>query len=184
MDKFFTGIDTKGVVKFNPELLAINEYTVIWNRDKSNNKVTALKELTFIWCMCCREEDNQYKDYPKLERVSVLTEDIFNKGWKPDKLLQEAIMKYSERHPKSRAERSKEATEKALDNIEEYLSTVDVQATDDYGKLVNPPDKVQAVIGKMPDTLIRIRDIAEIIKEENETSKIKGGGDVSYFEEQ
>lgn len=96
--KFFTLENNKPVI--TPELLLINEFKNIWERDESKNKEVALSELTFIYFL--EVFDSKYLQYEESVREDRVLRDILssaakiNKFNKKDELIIKGREKFRE----------------------------------------------------------------------------------------
>jgi len=63
-------------IKINPSSLTIPEFKIIWDRDKTKDKVNATKELTYITFICDNSHDNPYRNYSGTDRHDILIKDF------------------------------------------------------------------------------------------------------------
>lgn len=82
------------VVKPNTEVLLIEPFKSIWERDKSNNKEQALKEFAYIEFYTSKLKSNPYKGYDEsIRKDKIILDIIKDPKWREDKLIKEAINK-------------------------------------------------------------------------------------------
>ena len=187
MDSFFTDLDDRYYIQIRPELLSVDEFATIWNRDKVKNKETARKELTYIWSLLCRDrKKNPYYEYADTdERIRIVTEDIFGHKtkWRPDEAVKLAVQKYKERCPRSIYEEEKEATYKDIVKLRNFMSDLDLNATDDNGRLMFDPKKYQEMLKQRGEMLKRYRDLDKLVEETKDDERIKGGRERGIFDD-
>jgi len=84
-------------VEISPEVLTIDKFKTIVNRDKNKNKSKAIKELSLIYLYVDVRSDYMYITDEE-QRLEEIKHDLdLPKDWKIDKTLEEAINLYKER---------------------------------------------------------------------------------------
>jgi len=83
-------------VTVSEEALTLKAFKAVWDRDKSKDKSTALKELSLLYFYCDPRSEFMYivDDKERLEKV-VQAEGLPN-GWKEDRVMLEAIRLYKQ----------------------------------------------------------------------------------------
>jgi len=154
------------VLKIDPDTLAIPEFRVIWDRDKSKDKAIAYKELSYIYYYT--DHKSSYQNYPDEERADKVRDDfIRDKKWRMDDQVQAAISKYDELQttPTLRLLLSARI---AVDKLAAYFKEAEPEDRNYTSNL----DK----IGKIIESLDKLEE--KVKKEQTQQSKIRGGGDV------
>lgn len=83
------------VLTIAPEALMIQEFKVLWDRDKSKTKERAKKELAYIYHTI--DYQSIYRSFHIDTREKKIALDIMNdREWTPDEKVQEAQIKYRE----------------------------------------------------------------------------------------
>lgn len=186
MEKFFenVGYDSTTIV-IKPELLSIEPFCEIWERDTSKNKFIARKELTWIWCMCNRDSDNIYYSYTnKQQRMNIITSDIFkNMPWSPDTVVEEAIKIYVERNPKNVYEETAEFVNEQLEELKDVIKEMDYRETTNTGALKLDPEKIQKTFIAMMALTKQLAEFKLLATEERNRGKIRGGGEYNPLED-
>lgn len=166
-----------------PEVLAIPEFNIIWDRDQDEDKVTAMKELSYITFLCDDSINNPYRSYKEGEREAVLRKDfIRDKKWKPDKKVENAIEKYKKAVQTTNSRLLKSA-KNAADKLAEYFDMIDFNEMDNYGKPVFSAKELSsnlAAVGNIVKSLTQLEDMVR--KEQLESNTIRGGGEIGYYE--
>jgi len=182
MDTLFEVTDDN-LIKPQAELLAIEPFNKIWNRDKTKNKTVALKEISLIYFLCSKSKNNIYKDYEKEERYKNIINDLFNGKWDEDKVVKEAITLYNQRQPQSKIQLLLDSANGAIDKLRAYFNNIDLTETDNNGRLIyNAKDLMNNVasLGKLIEGYNKLKEQADL--ELINSSTIRGGGDIGYFE--
>jgi len=85
---------SNGSLVLDPDIIVVNEFATIYDRDKSPNKEQAYKEFQYIYFTT--DFKSPYADYKEDEKIKTIIANIFNSNWKPDKAIEDAIIKYKE----------------------------------------------------------------------------------------
>lgn len=170
MKKLFDIIN--GKVEMNPTLLWVPEFKKIWDRDKSNSKETAAKEISYI--VFKHSYQSPYNAYSERDKEIKILGDYFpdQKGWKPDKDIQAAEKKYNELQDSS-ALRLLRSTRKALEVIEQFFTEA---GPDQVDKVV----KNAKELGGLIQSLNKLE--SQVQKEQKEASSVRGDGNLGLFE--
>ena len=180
--KLYDIVNGKLVIS-QPNVLAIPEFKVIWDRDKDEDKEQAMRELTYMTFLCDESINNPYRAYKEGEREDVLLKDfIKNPKWKPDKQILEAIKKYKEVVQTTNS-RLLKAAKNAADKLSEYFYMIDFKEIDSNGKPVFSAKDLSsnlASVGSIVKSLGMLEDMVK--KEQLDTTTIRGGGEIGYYE--
>lgn len=171
-----------GNLSYNPEILTIKEFKEIWNRDKSKNKKKALSELSYIYFYA--DYKSVYKAYDEDERVgNIITDVVEDKNWKPDEVVQAAIVKYKSLSS-NLSIRMLEAAESAGEKVIKYFKEIDLTKLDKGGKPIYSAKDLMVNMKQVGDVLKGIKTLKEeVAKEEINSSSIRGGGQIGFFED-
>jgi len=177
-------------VVVDTELKLIPEFKALITRDRTPDKKTALKEFSYIYFI--HDHRSPYYIYPEDERrLRVSTDAGLGQDYKPDKKVEDAVVKY--------LELSKTPTIKSLASIREGLLTssrlidslrerIDAALTDpdleDLEPIVRSVTRMLEISEKLPKAIENITTLEEKIKkEESNDTRIKGGGKKGMFED-
>ena len=91
-------IDSNYILKIDPIAYTLIPFKTLWDRDKSKNKDTAKKELSFIYFMHDFKSDF-YSEPDSDKRYAEVVKHVFGKDskWKPDKEVQIAEEFYKDK---------------------------------------------------------------------------------------
>lgn len=79
-------------VRPKPEILLTPPFKEIWERDTSDKKETAIKEMTYAEFTASEMSTNPYSGYPPNERRQHILEDVIrDENWVPDTLVRSAV---------------------------------------------------------------------------------------------
>lgn len=155
------------------ETLAVKEFKAIWNRDTSTTKDLAIQELAFIYYVS--DYLSVYHAYDsEIRRSKVIHDVIETKDWKPDKSIEDAILKYEELQETASMGLLKDA-ETAVFNIRQYLKDFNPKL-DKTGKHTETLIKNIKSLGDLISGISTLREVVR--KEESEAVRTRGGGDV------
>ena len=166
----------------NPEVeakaLFVPEFKRIWDRDKSKNKARATKELAYVYFIA--DYLSEYNIYG-VEKSTIVAKEIFNDDkYNPDKLVQEAIVKY-EAMQESYSMRYLKNVRETVDSLMEFYGELSFKKGDDANKY-NPKALTTAL--KDVETIVeRIEKWEKKVRGEDDDMQIRGGGDVGMFED-
>tara|TARA_R110002051_G_scaffold240975_1_gene301349 strand:+ start:1899 stop:2447 length:549 start_codon:yes stop_codon:yes gene_type:complete len=162
------------VVIISPEAIVIPEFKQLWERDLSENKEKAIKELSFIYFTC--DYKSPYLASMGTDRVRIVVSKDFMKDakYKPDDAVEEAIKKYKglQFTPSMRLLEASIAT---IYNLTDYLENVDLQERDKNGKpIYKPTDVTNSLksIGGIVESLNKVRHQVE--REQTAKGSLRG----------
>ena len=160
-----------GKVIMNPTALWLPQFKKIWDRDKTKYKDIAVNEISYIVFMYGFH--SPYSAYSEEDKECKILEDFFPNGrWKPDKVVQEAIIKYNELQD-SVALRALRAAKIGLDKTNAYFDNVS-------------PDRAADILKIAKDLGPTIKSIdmltKQVEREQLENSAVRGGEGIGLFE--
>lgn len=164
------------------EAMLLKPFKLLWNRDRSKNKETALQELGYIYFMEDPRSDYQIL-YDKEERSKAIIEgEGIREGWKPDKLVKEAMEFYT--GFKSESALLLEDLKTSVRILRKSMITMDDIANAD-------PDKKPAMLASYTKTIKEMADLATKIDEAEKkmakdvvtSDKVRGSQEKAMFED-
>jgi hypothetical protein len=176
---------TEKVVFPNPETLLISPFKDIWDRDNSEGKKVALKELTYIEFMTSQKKSNPYKEYPHEKRQKVLLRDIIqDDNWMADELIHKAISKIDEFQKDSSATYSYYMSAKiAADRMKQFFESFNIKERNDKtGNPIYKPRDITAALNDTEKVLNNLNNLKKKVEEElYEESKMRADKQISPF---
>lgn len=95
MSHLFTFNDK--IVFHKEEILMIDPFDKIWERDKSKGKEVALQEFAYIEFMVSMMKTNPFREYPEEKKEEIIIKEVIKiKNWKPDELVKKAMKRLVE----------------------------------------------------------------------------------------
>jgi len=161
----------KGKVVLNPATLWIPEFKILWDRDTTEEKITALSEITYIVFLC--DYRSPYRDMREdLKEKTVRKDMSVDSKWKPDKEVIKAKEKYILLQDTANT-RLLQAAKVAADKLTDYFTTVDPS---DANNIVRNLKELGSVV-KSLDTLQK-----QVEKEQLDRESAKGSRDIGHYE--
>ena len=169
-------------VVISEEAFAIKIFRQIWNRDRSVNKDKAIVELGYIYFMVDPRSDYQYLIDDEERSKAIIEGEGLPEGWKPDKLVEEAMSFYSSLKPTSAL--LLEDTRAVIDNIRKSLRAFSFEDMEDKDK-VNAIKSITSTIAAIPKLIKDLNEAEKAIKADMQesTGKIRGQKEKSILED-
>jgi uncharacterized protein YoxC len=169
-------------VTFEPEILTLNVFKKLYQRDRTKDKSKFIQELGFIYFYVDPRSDYQYITDPE-DRIKAIVEGQgLSNNWTIDKTLQEAIDYYKTFSPTSAL--LLEDTRVAVDKLRLMLRNINLEETDDKGRPLYTLNTIVATIKQVP-ALVKDLDEAErtIAKEIVQNDKVRGSVEKAMYED-
>ena len=165
-------------IHISEEAFAIKVFRQIWNRDKSASKEKALMELGYIYFMVDPRSDYQFLVSDEERSQAIIEGEGLPQGWKPDKLIQEAMGIYASFKPASAL--LLEDTRYIADRFRKKLrdladaDNIEIKELKEMGQLL-----------KQLPTIVKDLDEAEktLAAEIRSSGKMRGQGEKTIFED-
>ena len=157
-----------------PELLLIREFKALLDRDKTNHKDKATRELTYIYlAIDWKSPYSQFSEYEKHQEALMdanMTEEEFN-----DPIFREACRKYRNLQDSNKSIKLLEAARNAADQFVDYFETiVDLNERDQNGKPVFQAEKVMKEMAQLNKVHEQLAELEKMVKRElTEQSSIR-----------
>ncbi len=164
-----------------PENLTIPELKLIFDRDETVDKKKAYLELCFIYHSS--DFKSPYNNMEEELRVVQLKKDFFSDTtWTPDDDVKKAIIKYKllQETPSMRLLIS---ARKAINKVQNYFDSVDLQERTDKGMAVNKITELTNSMGNIGKIVESVDKLEERVKKEQlKETKIRGNKEISDYE--
>lgn len=174
------------VLTVHEELWGLTPFKKLLERDKTKEKTVANAEVLFIWYWTDIKSD--YLLMNEKDRLEELKKDIpgLPKGWKKDKLIDEAIDLYEKLSTTILQELYKKALKSAKE-VGDYLENTKALLYE-RDKQDKPVTKISDITRGLKDIKIIMKDLKaaekEVIKEtEDNEGKTKGAKSFNLFED-
>lgn len=171
--------------KPNIETLLISPFKDIWERDNSEDKLRAIKELTFIEFMSSKKKTNPYAGYDDDKRYEVLKKALFNESWEMDALIEQALVKIrifqEEASPTYKYYMSASI---AAAKMRDFFDTFDINERNDKGMPVYKPGEITRALNDTDKVLQNLNAMKDKVEQELfEQTRTKGNKSINPFEE-
>jgi len=164
-----------------PEALLIPEFKALFDRDKSKDKVNALKEIAFVYFSM--DYQSNYLSYTKDVRDERLAQDFMGVSeYKPDQVVLAAMQKYDELQ-RTPTMNFLKAARHAMQETENYFMDIDYTERDAKGNPVYKGTDITKMLkdcSGVKDTLDKLMEAVK--KEQSNGSTARGGGSGGMFE--
>lgn len=170
-----------GILTVSPEAYSLLPFKNLWDRDKSKDKSTALKELAFIFFYC--DIKSNYIITPIEHRKEEIRKDIgLPEKWEIDSAVEEAI-EYYNKHSKTILEILYESSIISANDISDYLrDTKNLLAERDL-KTGKPVITISQITTALKSVNVIMKDLKKAYKEvvqEKDTNDDKQKGKQQY----
>lgn len=164
----------------NADVLAIPAIKKIWVRDKTEEKETALKELSYIVFLC--DFHSPYRDIREFEKESLIIKDVFKSKWTPDNLVKEAVETYKklQETPSMRLLNTARST---LDKLSGYFEQIDFSEMDVLGKPVYSAIDLTRNLKEVGNIVKSLVNLERQVRLELEEHSVRGGSEIMLLED-
>jgi len=164
-----------------PEALySLDEFRVLWDRDKTKDKSKAQKEFAYIYHMA--DPKSIYANLAKYNKKDVIIDDLFKGAFVEDEEVLDAIKKYRELR-ETPALRLLKSSITACDKLSEYFENIDFTLKDLNGKLVYTAKDVAInleKVGNIRESLLKLEQA--VAQEQEKAPKIRKGVTPGMFD--
>lgn len=156
-----------GVLRIQPEAYALIPFKLLWDRDKSKDKNTALSELAYVYYMADYTSD--FADIVDLEDrdKEVRKNCIRLTNWNPDKYVIEAVEFYRSRQ-ETVASKMLEGALIYADKMDKWFRKVNLFEEDDNGKPKYDVKKGNDMLKDLGKTVESLKQLQETVRKEVE----------------
>lgn len=164
-------------IEISEEAFALKVFRQIWNRDRTVNKEKAISELGYVYFMVDPRSDYQYIVSPEERDRAIKEAEGLPKGWKPDKLVKEAMELYDSFKPASAL--LLEDTRYMVDKFRKKMRSINFEDLE-----VKELKEIGALIKQIP-VLVKDLDEAEkaLASEMRNQGRMRGQGEKTIMED-
>lgn len=170
--------DENGNPRVTDEAKVLVPFRNLFTRGKRPNHERALKEIAYVYWFA--RFDTPFDNYQDLDKILQIKKNVgLDEDWKPDKLIEDAIVFYREgQHTKSME--YLEDSETSLKRLSRYLRNADpderIVGGPRNGELVHDINKIKNLQKEMPDMIEATAKVKELVnKELNEKTQLRAG---------
>lgn len=161
-------------------ILAIPAIKKIWNRDKTVEKASALKDISYIVFLC--DFHSPYKDLHELEREKHIISDLFDSTWKPDKDIKAAVVLYKQLQ-ETPSMRLLNTARNTLDKLSDYFNQIDFSEEDIMGKPKYSANDLTRNLKEVGNIVRSLANLEKQVRLELEEQSVRGSSEIGHFEE-
>lgn len=167
----------------NPETLLIEPFKSIWERDISEEKIEAIKELSYIEFVASVKVSNPYRGYPTESRKEILKKEYFDSEWKPDTLINKGIEKIEEFQTNgSETYTYWQSAMKAVEKLEDFFNNIDLDERNKAGTPIYKPSDITKALNDTEKVMQNLTALKKKVDEELfESTRTKGDKQISPF---
>ena len=173
------------VVNPTPEILMVQPFNIIWERDEDVNKVFAKQEFAYAEFMVSMMKSNPYRDYADKRKAEEIKKGIgLPMDYVPDGPVQQAMAYLDEIQTEgSISYRYWKSNKDVLEKQIEFFEAIDLgERNFKTGNPIYKPSDIPAAVEKAEKVLMVINNLKSKVDEElYESSKNKGGKEISPF---
>jgi len=170
------------MVKIDPEALLLKPFRELWERDKSDDKATALLELGYVYFFCDPRSDYQTYIDEDERTEQIIRGEGMPKGWKPDAKVKKAMELYSSFEPAS--VKLLESTKRMVDKLRRWMEDIDFTATDENGKPMVAMNTITSTIKQIPDLMSQLYELERKMQSDmHEAGKVRGSAEKTIFDD-
>ena len=180
----FLFVVENGVAKPNTETLLISPFKEIWERDNSDNKNLATKELTFVEFMSSKKKTNPYAGYDDNMRYERLLE-IMPEEWEMDELVESALIKIKDfQINASPTYQYYLSAVKAASKMRDFFNDFEFSEINERsGNPLYKPSDITRALNDTSKTLENLNSMKEKVEQELfEQTKTRGNKTINPFE--
>jgi hypothetical protein len=168
---------------FSPQALSLKPFQVLWKRDKSTNKKTALSELSFIYYYSDHKSDFFDIVNEEERRLEIIKYLDLPDNWIPDDKVLEAVEFYKTRSETIGSKLLRNIVI-GVNNIGEMFKDIDVNAMDERGKPVYNIAQLVTAAKSIPALITALKEAQEEVNKELKSKSIaRGSIEKSIFED-
>ena len=156
------------------EALLVGPIRKLYNQDRTKGKETFFKQMSILYFVYDPRSNYSYLTNDADRLLEVLAQEGID--------FKEAIEIYKKLNQTTSLLLLQD-TRLCIDKVRKFLRTIDLNATDDKGKLLNPINQVTSTIKQIPQLAKDLADAEKALsKEIEEQSKARGNSEMSLFD--
>jgi hypothetical protein len=169
-------------VEFSPQALAIKVFKTIWDKDKKNDKIRAIQELSFVYYMADDRSDYMYL-LDEDERQSEICQALdLPDDWVREQYINNAIAYYIKASTTT-STILLASTRNVIQKISRFLDNVDMNERDARSnKPIHDIVKITSSVEKIPKLVKALNEIEEEIIKEKELKAQSGNREIGIFD--
>lgn len=173
------------IAKPNPETLLISPFKEIWDRDISEDKGTAIKQLSYAEFMVSKMRTNPYAGFSDDQRHDRLVLALFGEDeWEPDAQVKAAMVKIAEFQKEGSPTYTYYLSVlEAAEKMKGFFNTFDMDELNDKGVRVWKPRDITSAMSDTDKILQNLNNMKEKVEQELfESTRTRSNKVINHFE--
>ena len=173
------------IAKPNTEVLLLEPFKTIWERDKSEGKLEAIKEFTFIEFMSSKKKSNPYAGYDEQTRFLALRDEMFDSDWEMDDEIKSALKKVEQfQIEASPTYQYYMSALTAAGKMRRFFNEFDInERNEKTGNPIYKPSDITRALNDTDKVLHNLNSMKEKVEQELfDNTKTRGNKDINPFE--
>lgn len=166
-----------------PEAYALKCFKKLVDRDRTKEKINAMKELAYIYFVYDPRSDFQYEVEETARQIKVKEQIGLDLKWKPDTLVLDAIETYK-LLTITTSSLLLQDTRAMIENLRKELPTLSIKERDDKGKLVYNIAQIMSAAKQVPALAKEIAEAERsVLKEIEDLTEMRGAKQKSILDD-
>lgn len=161
-------------------VLAVPSIKKLWDRDKSEDKEVAFKEISYIVFLC--DFHSPYRDIHESVRSNYIIADLFPKGWSPNKEVLTAVQTYKDLQ-ETPSMRLLYTAVRNLDKLSDYFDGINFEETDIMGKPKYSALDLTRNLKEVGNIVKSLANLKKQVRLELEDQSVRGDSEIGAFED-
>lgn len=169
-------------IKVTDEALLFGPIRKLWSRDKSEGKEKFFAEIGYMYFMVNPASSYMYITSESEREAEVIKQEGLPKGFKPDKVLKDAMAEYAKTVETPGSLLLKDA-QIVANRIRKTLTDLDFDGIDEKFK-ANSLKTAASVLAMIPKIVKELSEAERaVLQEQKEASRPRGGAEKTVFED-
>ena len=171
-------------VTFSPQALLVKPFKEIWDKDETEDKSVAIRELSYIYYMADERSDFMHilDEGERTEEIKRFIDLPKNFDSKRKELIRS--IHYYKQMSETTSTKLLQSTRLVLQKISEFLDNIDMDERDERTKKpIHDIGKITASVEKIPKLIKAINEIEKEVIKEKELKAQSGNKSISMFDD-
>ena len=169
-------------IKITDEALLIGPIRKLFEKDRTKKKEDFLRQMSYLWFMCDPRSTYQYITDEEQRSKEIITQEGLGDSWVPSPDLKDAIDIYK-KHTVTTSALLLESMRKGIDNLRNFLSTVNLFDTDKNDKPIYQVATITSALKQIPELAKALSDAEKALAKDFETDDKARGNSVKAIGE-
>lgn len=178
-------IDDLGNLTLAPEALFIIQIKALWERDNTERKEDALRDVAYMFFLVSPAKRNPFSGYDETSKLRFIKEHLnLSPTYEPDELVVNAINWFEDYiESSSYTYQFFKSAKSTCEKVAAYFETIEMDAKDDNGKPLHDPAKVLSAVEKTEKVITSMLSLEKKVRAEIfETNKTRKDRNIGHYE--